>query len=104
MIGPGGNDFAPFGELRDLKIIIVKAARRAAEEAKAGECDSPSACLHWISRAKSAVRARVFDRLRDIVGRAPRFSAFFDSGEGSIIDFLTLQQFCHSCVRDEANG
>ena len=76
--GPGGEDLAPFGELKELKRFIVKAARRAAEEAKAGECDSPSACLHWVSRAKSAVSARDLDRLSDIIGRAPRLSPFFD--------------------------
>ena len=65
------RDIAPFERLRELKWVIVKAARRAAEEAGAGECDSPSACFHWVARAKSAVRARDLDRLRDIVGRAP---------------------------------
>ena len=76
LAGPGGDDLAPFDRLQGLKGVIVKAARRAAEEAKVGECDSPSACLHWISRAKGAVRARDLDRLRDIVGGAPRLSAF----------------------------
>ena len=69
--GPGSDGLAPSDRLKDLNRVIVKAARRAAEEAKVGECDSPSARLHWISRARSAVRARDLDRLRDIIGRAP---------------------------------
>ena len=101
LTGPGGGDFAPFERLKELKRVIVKAVRRAAEEARAGECDSPSACLHWIARAKSAVRARDLDRLRDIVGRAPKLSPFFDCGEGFVVDPHALRQFCHSCVRDE---
>ena len=80
LTGPGGDDLTRFDKLKDLKRVIAKAARRAAEEAKVGECDSPSACLRWISRAKGAVRARVrargLDRLRDIVGRAPGLSVF----------------------------
>ena len=104
VIGPGSEDFTPFERLKELKGVIVKAARRAAEEAGAGECDSPSACLHWAARAKSAVRARDLDRLRDIVGRAPRLSSLFDCGEGLAVDPHALQRFCHSCVRDEING
>ena len=84
--------------------MIVKAARRVAEEAGAGECDSPSACLHWVAGAKSAVRARDLDRLRDIIGRAPRLSPFFDCGGGLVVDSHALQLFCHSCVRDEIDG
>ena len=103
LTGPGGDDPTPFDRLEDLKRVIVKAARRAAGEAKVGECDSPSACLHWISRAKGAVRARGLDRLRGIVGRAPRLSASFDCGGGSVVDSSALQQFCHLCVRDEVN-
>ena len=60
-----------------------------------GECDSPSACLHWVSKAKGAVRARDLDRLRDIIDRAPRLSELFCCS--------ALQQFCHTCVRDEIN-
>ena len=90
--------------MKELKRVIVKAARRAAEEAKAGECDSPSACLHWVSRAKSAVRARDLDRLRDIIRGAPRLSPFFDCGGGSVVDPHALQLFCHSCVRDAIDG
>ena len=104
MTGPGSEDLTPPGRLKELKGVIVKAARRAAEEARAGECDSPSACLHWVARAKSAVRARDLDRLRDIIGRAPRLSSFFDCGEGLAVDPHALQRFCHSCVRDEING
>ena len=99
--GPGSGDLAPFERLKELKRVVVKAARRAAKEAKAGECDSPSACLHWVARAKSAVRARDLDRLRDIVGRAPKLSSFFDCDGGLVVDPHALQQFCHSCVRDE---
>ena len=102
--GPGGEDLAPFEKLKELKGVIVKAARRAAEEAKAGECDSPSACLHWASRAKGAVRARDLDRLRDNIGRAPRLAPFFDCGGGLVVDSHALQLFCHSCVRDEIDG
>ena len=101
--GPGSEDLAPFEKLRELKRVVVKAARRAAEEAGTGECDSPSACLHWIARARSSVRACDLDRLRDIVGRAPRLSPFFDCVGGVVVDPHALQQFSHSCVRDEIN-
>ena len=100
----GCSDLPPFERLKELKRVIAKAARRAAEEAKAGECDSPSACPHWAARAKGAVLASDLDRLRDIVGRAPKLSPFFDCGEGLVVDPQALQQFCHSCVRDEING
>ena len=102
LTGPGGDDLSPFGKLKGFRRVIVKAARRAAEEAKVRECDSPSACLHWISRAKGAVRARDLDRLWDIVGRAPRLSACLIGG-CSVVDAFALQQFCHLCVRGGIN-
>ena len=98
----GSDDLTPFDKLKGLKRVVVKAARRAAEEAKLGECVSPSSCLHWMSRAKGAVRARDFDRLRDIVGRAPGLF-FLNCDDCSVVDSLALQQFCHFCVRDEIN-
>ena len=103
LVGPGSNNLAPFDRLKDLMRVIAKAARRVAEEAQVGECDSPSACLHWISRARSAVRARDLDRLRDIVGRAPGLSDLFNCDGCTVVDSPALQQFCHLCVRDEIN-
>ena len=103
LTGPGGDGLAPVDKLKGLRRVIVKAARGAAEEAKVGERDSPSACLHWASRAKGAVRARDLDRLRDIIGRVPRLSDFLNCNGCSIVDSFALQQFCHLCVRDEIN-
>ena len=99
--GHGSDCLAPFDKLRDLKRVIVKAARMAAEEAKIGECDSHSACLHWISRAVGAARAGDGDRLGDIIGRAPRLSGFFNCDDCSVVDSSALQQFCHRCVIEE---
>ena len=103
IVGPGCEGVSPFVRLSGLKRVVVKAARIAAEEAGVGECDSPSACLHWVSKARSAVRAGDCERLRAIITKAPRLSAYFSCDQCSVVDLGSLQRFCYKCVCDEIN-
>ena len=89
----GTAKMSPFERLLALKRVITRAAKSAAEDAREGECNSASACLYWVPRARSAVSESDFGRLWSILARVPRLAEFFDVEQCSVVDVLALKEF-----------
>ena len=70
----------PFDALLAFKRVLVLAATKSALDAQPSDCESAESRLHWISRAKSAIRASDRGLLCRSCSLLPNGGELFDIG------------------------